>query len=159
MSTKSKFLCLTFTLLIGFIMAFGGCSAAKKPNAPGPNDQTQTPQAPRPTETMQMADDIAREASKVAGVNGASAVVAGKNVYIGLDIGATNEKVQTEVIEKNVLNRVKNMEQDKRFYVTSDADTVTRIRRVSEGIAAKKPVSTLNSEIQEIQRRITPKSK
>ncbi len=140
-------------------MVFGGCQAAKKPT-PTPA----TPAAPRvvtpaPTYPRNVADRVAAEAKKVKNVRSATIVISGKNIYLGLDLNANIEKSKRAAVEKTVLDRVKQMEPNYTIHVTSDADTVTRIKKVAQGIAGGKTISSFDREIREIANRIKPKNR
>lgn len=169
MATSKKLLFLPLTLLLGASLVLGGCQAAKKPepkntgNIPAPTNQTNpnTQKATNPNQAYprHIADKVVNEANKVQGVRGSAAVVSGKNVYLGLDLNANLEKSKSAQVEKNVLNRVKKLVPGYTVTVTSDVDIVTRIKRVSQGIAQGKTIASFNKELQEISNRLKPRSK
>lgn len=163
-------LCATLTV---------GCKAAKKP-APAPTPtpapktapkvvpKTTTPAKkpvtqPMPTtsaELHKLATKLAGEAAKVPGVKKATVVLSGTMAYVGLDLKANVEGSKTNTIKKDVADKVKKA--DKRLtnvYVSSDADTVTRIKKVAEGIGKGRPISAFSREMAELGRRIVPKTK
>lgn len=159
-----------------FATLVAGCQApARKPGPPPPPPPDTTPRStpaparkpaavsPMPTtsrELHEIATKLAGEAAKVPGVKKATVVISGTMAYVGLDLNANVEAAETNAIKRDVADRVK--KSDKRLtrvLVTSDADTVTRIDRVADSIAAGKPVAGLSREIAEIGRRINPKTK
>jgi len=101
----------------------------------------------------------AAEAQKVSGVRSATAVISGKMLYVGLDLNANLEKTKSAMVEKEVLNKVKKLYPNYTVMVSSDIDTVTRIKKVAQGIAAGKPLSSFSKEIQDIGTRMTPSAK
>lgn len=160
----TKYMLLPTTLLLGTALVFGGCTAAKKPMPPaqqtpaGPNTV-----APKATTTQNypkdVADRVVREANKVEGVRGSTAVISGRNIYLGLDLNANLEKNRSAQVERDVLDRVKNMDRNYTVSVTSDIDTVTRIKRVGHGISQGQPTSSFTKEIEDIGTRIKPRTK
>jgi YhcN/YlaJ family sporulation lipoprotein len=161
-------------LLIGVSLIAGGCAgAAKKPAQPQPNPQAPTipvPGAGDPTPDnmsipnpavstypKEVADRAATEAGKVSGVEGATAIVSANTIYIGLDLKADLDKNMSTTVEKNVMNQVKKMESNYTIMVGSDADTVTRIKHVAQGVAQGQPLSSFMTEMQTIGTRFTPK--
>ncbi len=152
---------LPLTALLGASLVFGGCSAAKKPTTPAPVAPG-TPRATTPATPAYpkgVANRVTSEAKKVKDVRGATAIVSGKNIYLGLDLKPNVTKTKTKDVERAVLNKVKNMEPNYTVTVTSNVDTVTRIKNVARGISQGKTVSSFDREIREIGNRMTPKTK
>lgn len=161
----SKQILLIFTvLLMGGCLIIGGCtSASQKPAnepvapVPAPTDQQNTTnnqaQTPYPTD---VSNRVSAEAAKVEGVNSATAIVSGNMIYIGLDLKADLDKNKSAAVEKNVTDRVKSIESNYTIAVTSDVDTVTRIKNVADGIAQGKPLSSFGQEIEDIVDRLKP---
>lgn len=145
-----------------------GCNAVKKPAPQNPPTQQPTEpaapsQQPMPTDSGEMnniSQKISSAAMKVRGVNNATTVIAGTIAYIGVDQKAGTEQSETDRIKREVSDEAKKAEPRlTAVYVSSDADTVTRIRRVAEGIAAGQPVSAFDRELAEIVKRMSPTSK
>jgi YhcN/YlaJ family sporulation lipoprotein len=106
-----------------------------------------------------MADQVAREAAKVPGVQRATVVISGKTAFIGLDLKANVEKSRTTAIKNEVVRQVKTAEPSlTTVNVTSDPDLVARLRRIADGIKRGKPVTSFASELAEIARRIAPRT-
>ncbi|WP_347488799.1 YhcN/YlaJ family sporulation lipoprotein [Desulfoscipio sp. XC116] len=162
MSTK-KLTTLLLALFVTSLIIFSGCSAAKKPGPtqPAPNQNQTNNNAANQTdnEAQKQSRDIAREADQVDGVKSSTVVVAGNTAYIGLDIKADVEKKQTKDIEEAVISRVKGIESNiKTVFVSSDADTVTRLKNIERGIAEGMPMTSFDNELSEIARRLTPRT-
>lgn len=169
MAKRVLALCLGLFMLLPVI---AGCTPAKKP-APAPAPRSAPKAVPRtmprtnmnkmpttPAEVNKLADKLAKEAAKVKGVKKATVVISGTNAYVGIDMAPNIEASKSNTVKKEVAGRVKKA--DKRLtdvYVTSDVGVVTRIKKVAQGIAAGKPISSFANEIAEIGRRIVPNRK
>ncbi|GAV22671.1 YhcN/YlaJ family sporulation lipoprotein [Carboxydothermus pertinax] len=154
---KALYILMLFILIFTVI----ACTAARKPVPKTvPPGGTPTTLPTNPTELRKIADKIAREAAKTEKVTKATAVISGSTAYVGLDLKAGVEKKETDKIKEEAANRVKSAEPRlKTVFVTTDADTVTRIRHVAEGVAKGRPLSSFIRELDEIRRRMTPKTK
>ena len=162
MKSSRKLIITMMVLMLSACLLLVGCTSAKKPVTPTPQTTKQpqvTTPAPTNTNTTQIANRSAEEANKVDGVNQATAVITGKTMYIGLDVDANLGKDKVAKVEETVLSRIKKMEPNYTIMVASDADTVTRIKNVAQGIAQGKPISSFNKEFQDIDSRITPRAK
>lgn len=163
MRESKKILLIMMVCALALSLLLGGCQTSKKPMTPSyqkPNVTAPTPTTPTPTptttDTKQIATKAANQAKMVSGVNSATAVITGKTMYIGLDLEANLEKTKSAMVEKEVISKVKKMYPNYTVMVSSDIDTVTRIKKVAQGIAAGKPLSSFSQEIQDIGTRITP---
>lgn len=156
-----------FAAMIFAAALFSGCSALRKPAPQNPPTQQPTesaaPSQPMPTDSGELnniSNKVSSAAMKVRGVNTAYTAIAGSMAYIGVDQKAGTEKGETDRIKREVSDEAKKAEPRLTdIYVSSDADTVTRIRKVAEGIAAGQPVSAFDSELAEIVKRMSPTSK
>ncbi len=170
MKHSKKILLIMMVCSIAFSLLLGGCQTSKKPMTPTPTSEkpymtTPAPNTTNNTNTTNSASNkqatmkVAAEAKKVSGVRSATAVISGKMIYIGLDLNANLEKTKSAMVEKEVLDMVKKQYPNYTVMVSSDIDTVTRIKKVSQGIAAGKPLSSFSNEIQDIGTRMTPRAK
>lgn len=154
---KFRFLLLTVVLLT-LVAAFAGCSAARKPAPPGqvpgtPGNQA-TPADPRVA--SRDAARLADTADNVPGVRKAWVVLTGTTAYVGLDL-EPNQEPRSKTIQRDVASRVKRADNRiRRVMVTTDPDLVTRIARVSKGIAGGRPISAFTREMSELNKRMTP---
>ncbi len=162
---------LTILFSVALLVSLGvGCTPAKKP-VPTPRPDPRIVSEPKdstprnntagmpttPTEMNKLATKLSNEAVKVPGVKGASVALSGTDAYVGLDLKSDITGKQTDAVKKDVVNRVKKA--DKRLtnvYVSTDIDTVTRIKKVAQGINQGKPLSSFTNELAEIGRRIAP---
>lgn len=167
MKRIGKLPALVAILMIGILFS-AGCTAAKKPapqNPPGnqvpaPAAPSQEPMPTNPAEVNRVASNLSNVAARVPGVNGATVVIAGTTAYVGVDQKAGLEKGDTERVKRDVSNEVKKAEPRLiAVYVSSDPDTVTRLRRIAEGIAAGQPISAFDNELAEIAKRLSPTSR
>lgn len=182
MKNSKSILLVLITILIGISLVIGGCSTTAKKPAENYTKTPATPKTPttpqvvkKPVQTLpntpvtpnttstaypkDVANRVADAAGKVEGVNKATAVVSGKVIYVGLDLKSNLGKMTSAEIEKKVMDKVKNMESGYTVSVTSDIDTVTRIKNVAMGITQGKPISSFKNELENINTRLTPKSK
>jgi len=165
------FLVIAVLLLTLFV----GCSPARKPandmtnrsrnqtteqNKNNRNNSMTTDDEMDARESSRIADQLADEATKVKGVKSASVVFTNKTAIVGLNLEANIEGDQTEDIKQEVTNRLKRANKKvETVSISTDADTVTRIRKIAKGIAEGRPVSEFAKELSEITRRITPSVK
>lgn len=150
------------------VALISGCNAFRKPEAQNPPTQQPTApavpsQEPMPTDSGELnniSNKISSAAMKVKGVNTATTVIAGTTAYVGIDQKAGTEQRETDRIKREVSDMAQQAEPRlTAIYVSSDADIVTRIRRVAEGLAAGQPVSAFDRELAEIVKRMSPTSK
>jgi len=167
-------LLLVFVLVIGLVTATG-CLRDEPPATPAPDaDQTKpmerkegktaeekadnaTEKSPTVAGATARAEDVAESATKVDGVKRAYVVVIGNTALIGLDVDKDIEAKQTTDLKQQVEKRVK--KENKAIEVTSitaDPNLVERIKRIADGIAEGKPLTSFLDEIAEILRRISP---
>ncbi|MEG6522256.1 YhcN/YlaJ family sporulation lipoprotein [Desulfotomaculum sp. 1211_IL3151] len=171
MDKTKKILVLPATLLLGTALLFGGCTPAKKPIEPtqpaptAPTNPTNPANPANPNNNQnqnyprEVADRVVDKANGVEGVRGSTAIIAGSNIYLGLDLNANLEKNRSAEVERRVLDQVKNAAPNYTVMVSSDVDTVTRIRNVAQGITQGRPISSFTNEIEDIGNRIQPKTK
>jgi len=147
-------------LLLGFFIAAllisCGCAAARKP---APPDEP-IPNRTRADEVdTKRAQDIASEVNQVSGVQKAMVVVAGRNAYVGLDIESGLGEEQVHELENIVADQIKGTEEEiNTVYVSSDPDFVSRIQKVSRGIARGDSVTRYADELSDLGRRIKPRN-
>ncbi|MGI6713350.1 MAG: YhcN/YlaJ family sporulation lipoprotein [Bacillota bacterium] len=159
---SKRFCVLLISMLCVFSLVIGGCAPAKKPpnpvSPPAENNLKTPAPSPTPTVTESRATRIAQACDKVSGVKESTVVISGNTAYVGLDIAANVEKEKTNSIEKECIKKAKSADTaTKTVLVTSDADTVTRLKKIYQGIKEGKPISSFSRELTEISRRITPK--
>lgn len=168
-----KMLSVFFVVTV-IIMPAGGCTPAKKPINPDnkllpktmpklSTDQARQP-APNeipvtPEELDRAASGLASLASGVPGVDRAYVALANTAAYVGIEMepgtGAAPGTARREIADRI-------MRADRRLatvYVTTDSDTVSRIKGVAEGIADGRQVSDFAWDIAEIERRIVQEGK
>lgn len=82
-----------------------------------------------------LAKKVAQAADNVPGVDGATAVVRGKDVVVGINTRVTHKTAtQQTVIERQVHSAVRAVAPNHHIRVTSDATMVTRIRSLSTNV-------------------------
>lgn len=169
-----------YPLLITLVAAplVGGCTASKKPITPTPAPRTTpapapaptpsntmppgtttrlTPVTPAPADTNREAKRLATMVAKVKNVRSATVVLTGTTASVGLDIASNVTGTKVDTVKKDAANVIRR--ENKRItsvYVATDADTVTRLKRIATGINKGTPLSSFAKEINDIQRRIVP---
>jgi len=150
---------LSVLLLVFFIVGLlisSGCSAARKP---APTDEP-IPNRTRADEVdTARAQHITSEINQVNGVQKAMVVVAGRNAYVGLDVKPGLKEEQVHELENIVADQIKGTEEAiNTVYVSSDPDFVSRIQKVSQGIAKGDSVTRYADELSDLGRRIKPRT-
>lgn len=156
---KRKILGLVFSAFFVAFTLIAGCAPAQKPTPSPAPPPAKKDVMPTRTVDNTKATKIARACDAVPGVRKSTVVISGNTAYVGLDLAANLEKGETNSVEKACLNKAKAADPSiKTVYVASDVDTVTRLKKVYQGIADGKPVSSFARELSEIGRRLTPKT-
>lgn len=146
--TRNRTLVFFLCLLMAAVLATG-CTAARKP-------ETNANRNPVAQENKQ-AGNLADEATKVEGVKSAYVVVSGNMAVVGLNINRGVETTETNRIKREVGERLRNADgQISDVRISTDADTVTRIRRISEGVNQGRPLTDFTKQLNEIVRRTAP---
>lgn len=166
-----KLLLVLMVCTLGLGIFLAGCQTSKKPTMPTPANQKPNVSTPAPNSNLnndlnndlnadkQVSKKAVDEAKKISGVRDATAVTTGKTIYIGLDLNANLESAKSAMVENDVLSQIKKMHPGYTVLVSSDIDTVTRIKKVGQGIADGKPISSFADEIKDIGTRMTPRAK
>lgn len=163
----SRFILLTFTILLLAIVVTAGCGTpARKPTQPmlptTPSPQNAVP-APiakppvNPISPMEVTNQAVTAANRVRGVKNASAFIADRIVYIGLELQENTTNQESAEIEKTVSNQINSMNSGYPVRVTADLNTVVLIKTVAQGIAQGQPMSDFNSEVHRVTLILTPK--
>ncbi|MDO7785637.1 YhcN/YlaJ family sporulation lipoprotein [Desulforamulus aquiferis] len=135
-----------FVFLVTLIV---GCTAARKPEP----DANRNPAA----QENQQAQTLAAEAARVEGVKEAYVVVSGNMALVGLSINRDVTDAETNRIKSEAGQRVQAADgQITDVRVSTDPDTVVRIRNIFNGIGQGRPLSSFETEITELVRRIAP---
>lgn len=160
MTRISKPIVLTFlvifTLLIGV-----SCTPQKKPLPPNrvmPRENQDTRQIAPQTPVKSTADDVARQAAKIDGVDNAYVVITGNTALIGLDLKSDITGEKTKNIKNQVANIAKGSKGITNAQVTSNPDLVGRIKDVAGGISKGRPLSEFTDQVKEILNRIKAES-
>lgn len=151
-------------MLLGIITISSlGCNAQRKPaddGARAPAPTAPAPAAPlpeNPAEANRLAGSLAEKAVRVEGVKEATVVLTGSTALVGIDLQAGINRENTSAVKAKVAEIVKGADNRiKNVLVSTDPDTVTRISRVSRGIAEGRPITSFSKEVGEIIRRISP---
>ena len=141
MNVSRQKLFILITLLIGVCLVTGGCGSQKLAK-------------PMPGTPKEVANLVETEAGKVEGVSKATALVADKTIYVGLELKEKQDQQQTTAIEQSVLDRMTYLEPDYNIGVSSDMGIVRKIKDVSMGFAQGNPLSNYNNEIMQIDQGV-----
>ena len=168
---RNSYLVLFLVLVLGVLLLAGACAPQQKPlqdadPSPQRNDITRNDNLPRNnemipgrlTDVQARAERIAEACDQVPGVEDATVVISGDTCYVGLDVEGNLDEGETESVERACLNRALATDPTvDRCVVASDADTVSRLRNIYQGLRRGTPISTFGNELEEITRRIQPR--
>ncbi|MEN6388949.1 MAG: YhcN/YlaJ family sporulation lipoprotein [Syntrophomonas sp.] len=126
-------------LLIIFSFMMAGCQKAQKPIQP---------------QSTGVVNQAVAEAQKVPGVSKATAFEANNKIYMGLETTSNMTRQEAAALEEKVMNQVKGVNSSYTPLVTSEKETVAKIRDVSSGITGGRPVAMFNNDIADIEARI-----
>jgi YhcN/YlaJ family sporulation lipoprotein len=104
----------------------------------------------------QRADQIAEMVTRIPGIERAAVLLAGKTALVGVDLAATISGSKIDTIKYSVKEAVERTGNGYNAIVSSDIDTVTRVRELVNGIREGRPVSTAADEIADIVSRLLP---
>ena len=168
-----RFVALLVIITSILVLTLSGCSISRKP-APKPsqpqqdrNIQTPLPRrdpgvdiAPRENKREQtLASKLARTAESVDGVKAATVVVSGSTAFVGLEVESDVDKSEVDKVKADTVEVVKRTDSSiKAVNVTTDPNLITRLKKIAQGIEKGKPVSSFAEELEELARRISPKS-
>ena len=151
-----------------FFASMAGCAKpAKKPAVPSPATPGPSTPAPAnkpmptsPAELSKMADRLAVEAEKEPGVKKATVVISGSAALVGLELKTGTAAKAAGDVKSAVEKRLKKAEPGlTSVKVTTDAAIISRLKEVARGIAAGKPLSSFSSQMADILRLMSPKTK
>lgn len=178
MKLRKLMLPLFLLIAISSTIFLAGCPAPERrpapppPNmVPGPGPGGPAPGAPGVpgTDTRdldrngQMQDNttgvrnIENMIERMPEVNDAWVVLTGNTALVGIDVNANVTGQRLNDLKAEITRKVKAQTNEiTDVTVSADADSVTRIRNVAQGIADGRPISGFANEIAEITRRLAP---
>lgn len=139
MKTSKLALPAFMTLLMIFSFVMTGCQTAQKPMQP---------------QAIDVANQAVAEAEKIPGVSKATAFVANNKIYMGIETSTSLAQQEASALEEKVMNQVKGVNSSYTPVVTTENETVSKIKGVSSAITGGQPVASLNNEIADIEARI-----
>lgn len=158
----------TLIAIVTCFLAATGCQIANKPPAneaaPTPGQPVRHPEhveqtAPQPKQNQSpqaKADHLARLATEVPNVKGATAIVAGRYTIVGIDVDPTLDRSRVGTVKYAVAQALKDDPNGANALVTADTDIVQRIREMNEDIRQGRPISGIMEELADIAGRIVP---
>lgn len=93
------------------------------------------------------ADEMARLAARVRGVDDATVVIAGNEAYVALDLEDNISNRDSTRVEKNVRKSLKRYAKGYDVNITSDADMFGRLRDIDNGIRNGTPVERYQRDL------------
>lgn len=136
--------------------------------APGmsgnPNDQKniRVPQQGNYANTYgapsQQADHIAQVLTGIPGVQKAYVLLIGKLALVGVDLKSDISGSKIDTIKYSVKEAAERTGPGYKVVVSADVDTVTRIREMSSGVRAGRPISSFTNELADILSRLLPET-
>ncbi|HHV57328.1 MAG TPA: YhcN/YlaJ family sporulation lipoprotein [Firmicutes bacterium] len=177
MRNKQLRILLVSLLVFVVLAALAGCRPpARKPlpprtpapTRPAPMRTTPAPPAPaparqpmptRPADIARLQDKLATEAEKVPGVKRAWVALSGTTALVGAELKSDVPRGQGDAagLKNDIATRLRRAEPRLTgVAVATDAATITRVRRIAEGIRAGKPVNTFTRDLNDLMRRMAP---
>lgn len=171
---KNLSLILCFVLVLTSLI---GCTTSKKPapkpapptkmapkttpkTTPKPVPRTPTTKKPAPSAAHSLAKRLSDEAEKIDGVKSATVVVSDSTALVGLETDSTLEASKTKEVKDKVIKKLKEKDKSlKDVTVTTDPNLITRMKKVAKGVEEGRPLSEFTKEVEEITRRMSPKTK
>lgn len=90
-------------------------------------------------------------------VNSSSVILSRNTAVVGLDLKANLNTQRVNALKAEVSRRVKRANNRiTKVTVTADADTVTRIQGVADGLRQGRPLTSFDEEMSDIMQRLTP---
>lgn len=183
---KKLFYITLYTIVV--LLIFVGCTTSRKPapkpapppkidRAPrrpsptNPNTPSPTPMTPSPTNpkapsqrskstSHSLAKKLANTAEKIEGVRSATVVVSDSTAFVGLETNPNIQSLKTNEIKNKVTNALKKEDKSlKDVSITTDPNLITRLKKIAKGVEDGKPLSSFSKELEEITRRMIPKTK
>ncbi|MFC7392414.1 YhcN/YlaJ family sporulation lipoprotein [Scopulibacillus cellulosilyticus] len=140
-----------------------GCSANQnntKSGQPANNknihEMSQSVKQNKRISNQQIANRLVNIADKTPGVRSATAVVLGDYAVVGIDLDKNLDRDRVGTIKYSVAQALKNDPYGANAVVTSDPDTVQRLREMGQGIREGKPVKGIADELANMVERIMP---
>lgn len=141
-------------------------SSPTNPNTPSPTPITPSPTNPKVQSqrsrntSHSLAKKLANTAEKIEGVRSATVVVSDSMAFVGLEINSNIQNSKTNEIKNKVINALKKEDKSlKDVSVTTDPNLITRLKKIAQGVEDGKPISGFSKELEEITRRMVPKTK
>lgn len=156
--------------LVSLTILLAGCSTRNQPPAnqaaPGPGqaaNQTQRVQQTNPQpkydqSSQATANRLVQLASRVKGVQHATAVVLGKYAVVGITVDGHLDRPQVGVIKYSTAEALKEDPQGAAAVVTANPAIVQRLQEMSDDIRNGRPIAGFAEELADIVGRIIPQT-
>lgn len=143
----------------------GNPSAKEAPGMPGNPDEQKNMRAPQQGNRAttygnpsQQADHIAQVLTGIPGVERAYVLLFGKLALVGVDLKSDISGSKIDTVKYSVKEAAERTGPGYKVVVSADVDTVTRIREMSKGIRAGRPISSFADEIADVLSRLLPET-
>ncbi|MFC0274683.1 YhcN/YlaJ family sporulation lipoprotein [Metabacillus herbersteinensis] len=153
---------LTVLLILTFVIS--GCSTNEGSQGESANEYETKPinvknsvEDPVDKETgQQISKHLVDIATRIPGVNDATAVVLGKYAVVGIDIDSKLDRNKAESIKYSVAESLKHDPHGANSVIIADADTNERLREMAREIEDGRPVLGILDELAAIVGRVIP---
>lgn len=147
------------------VLTFAGCAPNKAANPQPTGNKAQTqrvqqtaPQPQQPQNTTATADRLAKLATSVPRVKGATAVVLGKTAIVGITVDDRLDRARVGTIKYSVVEALRKDPQGATALVTANPGIVQRLREMNEDIRRGRPVAGFAEELADIAGRLVPQA-
>ncbi len=130
--------------------------ACNQVNRNDTNNIERTSFGTRDSDHQDIADRLVRIALEDPNVIDATAVVLGKFAVVGIDLPAKLDSTGTGSIKYSVAQALKKDPKGANAIVTSDPDTLQRLREMAASIRAGQPIKGIADELADIVNRLIP---
>lgn len=140
-------------------------STKEAPNLPGNPDQQKNIRAPKQEDrpktygnATQQADHIAQVVTRIPGVERAYVMLTGKLALVGVDLKSDISGSKIDSVKYSCKEAAERTGPGYKAVVSADVDTVTRIRKMADGVRSGRTVSSFTDEIADVLSRLLPET-
>lgn len=101
-------------------------------------------------------DHLEKLASSIPGVNGATAIIAGRYAVVGIDVDRNMERSEVGTVKYSVAESIRHDPHGAGAVVVADPDLNARIGEIKEDMESGQPIEGIMNELADITGRLIP---